>query len=822
MPIRIFEQIEKDTNISEENKKIYRRKTPAEKARLSHYCDIEYRKQAREFEYKLANKAQKNLEVHKNANKMLGNLKNMVDAWQESLGLTMEKDKKKNLESEFTNQKEELLYYGAIKTSAQNIENIFNDESKPLRLKYRLIYNCILNGNFTKWLKVLAFQYKYGIEQINIRKENQAVKVGKFFEIWKNKMGIPKEENPLDKDMELKWDKIAEIVNQENSIAKTLSIDEIRNKFSITDNSIDRKEEELNLESFHGVLDKHPWMQMYTCSRSAHNNLTGKMGNRENDMRQLTVKEVDDITEEEIEYINEKQRAGERLDYSKISHKEEKELERKLGWTQGSEDYSLWYGTFVTKEANKFKARMEAGISGSTDLMMHAAEYLGIKAPEDKKILRMGLAGWMIGGRDHSFYEVFKSAENYGVKFNIDENKIGSEYEDAENLTPLTIEEDLKDLDCKFPSYYYSIDYLDTIKDTKVEQGNQTKQQSKTKQRGKAKKKNVVMTKEEEEEIVPYVEGLENLIQKEIVPYIESLPNKNNDNEWEESCIKHKYREMQRDTNYIFLANRLPLDEVNNIITTSLKNVKQEKKYKFLNEVKNNKIAVENAKKNELIERFKNIRINGSDEQVQRLKKLNEEQLQQWNFKSSMKKNNELHYNEKKAIFKYTGKDYEIMNKSLEEMTEEEKEEIIPFILAATSGLTKLPVYNKDETVYRICDNELEDSLEDKMEENKKILNEKQNTENLSGKNFVSTAKSLDSAFIQDNWGKKDTLECITNIKTGHDISDLSSKPDEEEVLFEPGARFQIQKISLAKDYDGRIPDSKKDKDHVIVEKEEI
>ena len=125
MPIRIFEQIEKDTNISEENKKIYRRKTPAEKARLSHYCDIEYRKQAREFEYKLANKAQKNLEVHKNANKMLGNLKNMVDAWQESLGLTMEKDKKKNLESEFTNQKEELLYYGAIKTSAQNIENIF-------------------------------------------------------------------------------------------------------------------------------------------------------------------------------------------------------------------------------------------------------------------------------------------------------------------------------------------------------------------------------------------------------------------------------------------------------------------------------------------------------------------------------------------------------------------------------------------------------------------------------------------------------------------------------------------------------------------------
>ena len=103
----------------------------------------------------------------------------------------------------------------------------------------------------------------------------------------------------------------------------------------------------------------------------------------------------------------------------------------------------------------------------------------------------------------------------------------------------------------------------------------------------------------------------------------------------------------------------------------------------------------------------------------------------------------------------------------------------------------------------------------------KKITN-KLNEENSNGKSFTSTAKRVESSYINGNWNQKDTLECITDIKTGHDIEDLSYHPEEEEVLFEPGARFQIEKISLAEGYNGKIPKSKKDKDHVIVEKKEI
>ena len=64
-------------------------------------------------------------------------------------------------------------------------------------------------------------------------------------------------------------------------------------------------------------------------------------------------------------------------------------------------------------------------------------------------------------------------------------------------------------------------------------------------------------------------------------------------------------------------------------------------------------------------------------------------------------------------------------------------------------------------------------------------------------------------------------MEYITKIKTGHDIQLLSDQYKEEEILFEPGVRFKVTDVKLASDFD-KIPQKRRDKHHLIIEKEEI
>ena len=94
-------------------------------------------------------------------------------------------------------------------------------------------------------------------------------------------------------------------------------------------------------------------------------------------------------------------------------------------------------GSETRRIADKFKARLDAGISGSTDLMMHAGVHLGLTSEDEKKQLRLALVAWMLSNRDHSFYEIMTAASGYGVKFNIDDQHPGAEYEDPDNFYPL-------------------------------------------------------------------------------------------------------------------------------------------------------------------------------------------------------------------------------------------------------------------------------------------------------------------------------------------------------------------------------------------------
>lgn len=1029
--------------VSPENEKAtkYNQASNIFKARLSHQCEVEYRKNAEKFEYGLANIAQKNSAVHKNADEMLERLKKIVDAWQQSLELKTEEEEKKNLEKEF---KHGGLYYGAIKTSARTIKKIFNDKSKPLRLKYRLLYNCLLNGNFTKWLKTLAFQYQHNLETVRVKKgKKDAVIVKNFY-------------GRLDKDIieDIGLDKLSSIataVEKENKFAETQTKESIRNKFSS-----EETEDAIDVSGRGGVIDQDVSMKRNYLSRSSAKNLTGYIEKKSKQeepsatsvMRHLKKSDVDDLTKEE---------------WSLMGFKSKPTEETRLTWTQGSEDTSLLYGTSVTKQANEFKARMEAGISGTTDLMMHAAEYLGVKSQQDKKILRMGLAGWMIAGRDHSFYEIFKSAESYGVKFNIDKNKIGSEYEDEDNLSPLTRSEVEPILDGKFPSYYYSDEYLMECynKNNGLRASKKIKENNTREEYIAALKLEPRLLQRCSDEQLPFVEGLLNLVKAE---------RKNATSLKHFEHIQHKYREIKRDVNYVFLASTLNETAMCNIMITLfqknkypfefIKEALRDKKETQIAKIKENIMtkhitdglkgeelinavesdssravnAIQKSSKEEM-EKYKSLRLNQSlakrvddtrlynqTEDMREWKQLSKEELnllempqklkvkkgkkesekafenrkeraeqEYWGIntvESTMNRNESSDYQKIKdrlyfslinaepnkrldqiknlqegyfgrlmtqssfileaeeittfkntddimkqmvedilkeesreglgdllvgfvefliepiqlfikttatmmeniekapnkteqmqkvdkrvtgfkelfqevepefvdllqkqiayqsldkkelgAINRYTSGIYKAMqasSKKLKDGVETKSgkkmdlEEAGPLILAATSGLAKLPVYKKP--TYRIrninvrtnnsqegeSDNDRELTEADVKYAKKKFKGKEE--QSTTGAGLMSSGKSTDCAYIGTHWGAYDTLEYITNIKTGHDIQLLSDQYKEEEILFEPGARFKVTDVKLASNFD-KIPQKKRDKFHLILEKEEI
>ncbi len=50
--------------------------------------------------------------------------------------------------------------------------------------------------------------------------------------------------------------------------------------------------------------------------------------------------------------------------------------------------------------ASETLSRLEGGISGSTDLMMHASKHLGYTDVDDLKRIRLALVAWMLSNRD--------------------------------------------------------------------------------------------------------------------------------------------------------------------------------------------------------------------------------------------------------------------------------------------------------------------------------------------------------------------------------------------------------------------------------------
>ncbi len=496
-----------------------------------HKAEKLYRERAEAFEFGLAKKAETNKEILKQADEMLGKLRTMADAWAKSTGQTADQVYEKSFGSNSS-----VLYYGAIKGTADNIKQIFdNAKSMPLRLKYGILYRCILSGTFTKWMKTLALQI------VNPNME-VASKRGKNKEVSKNFIGALQANNKnalVSLGLLKKEEEGGHFTDQLKDIYKGI----MKDKKSKTGTYKFGRE---------GVLNQTEAVKKGHDIRSGHySNLTKDGGIEsfgEESLRHLRIDELSTkLTSMERDALEEKENG---IDSKGVIR----------GWTQGAEDNSLIHGTEITKQVNEFKARVVAGTSGTTDLMIHAFNYFGLK-PKDKKILRMGLVGWMVGGRDHSFHEIFTAAEGYGeeLKFNHDLSFIGSEYENKDNLSPISQSDAKKILpDKEFPSYAYTPKSLVSLSSSASYRFEETKDESEQKQKYiNGVYRRLGITGEQLSipfQAFPYMDGLLEKMWYLAIRYgiKQNLPQ----TEYE-SYAKRLNREVKLDMNYIYLANTL-------------------------------------------------------------------------------------------------------------------------------------------------------------------------------------------------------------------------------------------------------------------------
>ena len=84
-------------------------------------------------------------------------------------------------------------------------------------------------------------------------------------------------------------------------------------------------------------------------------------------------------------------------------------------WVSGENWYRSQVDSKMTEQASKVKAKLRSSISGTTDMFLHASQYLGMSTPKDLAKVRLAMLAWMLPARDHTFYEIMTAATQYGL-----------------------------------------------------------------------------------------------------------------------------------------------------------------------------------------------------------------------------------------------------------------------------------------------------------------------------------------------------------------------------------------------------------------------
>ena len=428
--------------------------------RVDQEVEQTYQRRALDFELGMARLVEADGQVNATADYLVSLVRQIVDAWATHTG----RGKAETYEREFSFAGGEG-YYGAFEMTADNINTVLVDAlHQPLRKKLKLIYNAVRNNNMAKWLKLASIEL------------DRAAR-GKAPKDWNIRTQATRVERPRGKPGRLRAETLDQTVTsgfaRDSGLAAKLTAPQVTSvagaaagerqtawsgMFNTTRRDV------FDEEKFGTVLGWKP----ETVKANQERTSGVSSGLKLNEQRTLTVADVPDLTSAETDLILKRQGNLSPDPTARAAYKATGA--NRVPWTQGGESFDIKLGSDSARAADQVKARLEAGISGSTDLMMHAAEYLGVQPGSSvAKGLRLGLAGWMIANRDHSFYEVYKAAVPYGLPFTVDPAHPGSEYEVADHLYPMQRADFIGvlpndgPLNNPFPADYFSVAYKDQV-----------------------------------------------------------------------------------------------------------------------------------------------------------------------------------------------------------------------------------------------------------------------------------------------------------------------------------------------------------------------
>ena len=426
--------------------------SPINRYRVAVKSEHIYTQKTREFEFALGPKLSLTKEANDIANLLLERLRKVVDAWADAIGSSTSSTYRQEFQF-----KEASIYYGSFQMTAKNIRHVFESNDEPLRKKLNLVYYAVRNNNLAKYLEVAALEVKEAVDAKAAGRPKKGVDILMELEGSPNERQTVKPGFAAASGLEETWKDVKKTTRTDDraktvlGIAQKRKLEEQRPLFGAKHRS--------NVFASGEVVEKGRLDKRYNQV----------VGLSPVDQETLKREDMPDMTSAEIRHMYELQ--GKRVPmwtsrFDKQSYLAKQD--KRIDWVQGREAIAVLPRSTTDNLAMPFLAHLDAGISGSTDLMMGAGKQLGLNK-DDLKKLRLALVGWMLSNRDHSFFEIMIAAEHFGPEFHRDPKRIGKEYQIPDNFYPLsedTVAGFEKLLPEKqFPGYFLSLDYRNKLVD---------------------------------------------------------------------------------------------------------------------------------------------------------------------------------------------------------------------------------------------------------------------------------------------------------------------------------------------------------------------
>lgn len=378
-----------------------------------------YAEASKAYELNMGKALRSDTAAHDAANQLLTDLQPIATAWATATGADVDEVTEKAY-----GWKGGDKYYGAFRMTAENINAVFRDAAtRPLREKLKIAYNAVRNNNFAMWMKIAAHQVHMDLLH----------------------HGAPRDVDVTDVDVGTTV-RVADTFAQDSGLDAKMRRNLWRRQEALEAAYADEPRDattgapvfKLGASKYSQAMAWNWQVQSYNRDRVGGMN----QGREAIRMSPLKMKDIDDLTDAEIDQIGINQG---RLDpdetspsklraFRKTFRSQQAKGNQPVPWEKGTGYYDVLIDSQTDQIARNVRARLLAGVSGSTDLMVHAALYLDFSADNMFK-LRLAMLGWMLEAEDHSFFEIMEAAATRGLPFDRG-TQPGEMYESDTNFTP--------------------------------------------------------------------------------------------------------------------------------------------------------------------------------------------------------------------------------------------------------------------------------------------------------------------------------------------------------------------------------------------------